>query len=270
MPLETLLTPAYIRERYLPGLPLLDSQGRPLPDDTITQRVKAVVRAFERKYDIRLEPKRIKAGRYTFDGEDPSTIDEHFPGVDWHPDQNRDHKHFIMKLPAGPIREIEKVGLWMPGMRAPAEFPSDWIEVRPRSSTIRVYVGTTLTYAIPQLSGIIMNLIGFNRPIPGGWHFIYTAGYAEEDLTGRDYDLLDALGKAAALEVLTPGSLDKHFADGVTSRNVSVDGLSQTLSLTNTPNSLKYQALIARYTEELAAWEKTFWARKSGIRFGVV
>ncbi|WP_287417717.1 hypothetical protein [Oceanithermus sp.] len=269
MPLETLLTPSYIRDRYLPGLPLLDSQGRPLPDETITQRVKAVVRTFERKYGIRLEPKTIKLGTYPFDDEDAFTVDERFPGVDWHSDQNKDHRHFIMRLPVGPIVEIHRVGLWMPGMPRPAVFPSDWVYPE-RSATVRIYVGKTLTYAIPQLSGIMMNLIGLNRPIPGGWHFLYRAGYTEEDLQGQDYDLLDALGKATALEVLTPGSLDKHFADGVTARNVSVDGLSQSLSLTNTPNSLKYQALIARYSEELATWEQTFWARKSGVRFGVV
>jgi hypothetical protein len=72
------------------------------------------------------------------------------------------------------------------------------------------------------------------------------------------------------VEVLVPGSVDADLAEGVASRSVSVDGLSQSIQLLQNPNALKYQALINQYIQDVREWEKTFWARQKGVRLGVI
>jgi len=266
--IEALLTPDYIRQNYLRGLPLPGPDGSPLPDDLIRSRVKAVARAFERKYGVRLEPKLIKVGSYPL--EDEPTPDETFPGVDFHPDGNLDHRHHILRLPVGPIREVYAFGLWLPGLSRPAKFPNDWCHYSPRSKTVRVYPGKSLVFAVPTLSGILANLVSLGKPVPGAWHFSYRAGYTLEDLQGQDYDVVDALAKLVAVEVLVPGSVDVHLAEGVSQRSISADGLSQSITLMQNPNALKYQNLINQYLKDYGDWERTFWARVRGVRMGVV
>lgn len=266
--LDALLTPSYVRENYLRGLPLEGPDGSPLPDGVIAQRIRGVVAWFERKYGVRLSPTQIKVGRLPLPGEpEPEEV---YPGIDFHPDGNLDHRHHLLRLPVGPIRRIHAFGLWLPGMDRPALFPLDWAHYAPRSHTVRVYPGRGLTFGIPALAGVYASLVSLGKPVPHAWHFSYEAGYALEDLQGRDYDILDNLAKLVAVEVLVPGSVDADLAEGVSSRSVSVDGLSQSVQLLQNPNALKYQALINQYLQDFREWEKTFWARQKGVRLGVI
>lgn len=267
--LSDLLSPSYLREHYLPGLQLTGPTGMPLSDPVFLQRIRAMQARFERKYGISLVPLTVKLGPYAIEGE-PAAVDVHFPGVDYHPDGKLDHQHFSFKLPLAPVREIVTFGLWLPGMSQAARFPIDWGYITPKSSTFRVYPGKSLTFAVPFLSGIFASIVDMGRPVPQAWHVVYRAGYTEAELTGKDADVLDALCKMIAIDLLVPGSLDANFAEGVSSRNISVDGLSQSMSLINGPQTLKYSGLILAYGQQLEDWEKTFWARRSGVKLGVL
>jgi len=266
--LEALLTPQYVRQNYLRGLPLEGPDGTPLADGVIASRVQAVRAWFERRYGVRLGERVVKVGRLPLEGEPPA--DEVYPGIDFHPDGNLDHRHHMLRLPVGPVLEIYAFGLWLPGMDRPARFPLDWAHYSPRSSTVRVYPGKGLTFGLPALAGVYASLVSLGKPVPHAWHFTYRAGYALEDLQGPDYDIVDALAKLVAVEVLVPGSVDADLAEGVSSRSVSVDGLSQSVQLLQNPNALKYQALINQYLQDYREWERTYWARKRGVRLGVV
>ena len=266
--MESLLTPQYVRDNFLRGLPLEGPDGSPLPDSILLSKVQAVRAAFERKYAIRLAPVNIKVGNRPLPGEpEPQEV---YPGIDFHPDGNLDHRHHLLRLPVGPVRQIHVFGLWLPGMDRPALFPQDWAHVNPRSHAVRVYPGKGLTFGLPALAGIYASLVSLGKTVPHAWHFAYRAGYTLEELAGRDYDLVDALGKLVAVEVLVPGSIDAYLAEGVAGRSVSVDGLSQSVQLIQSPNSLKYQPLITQYLNEYREWERTFWARQRGVRLGVV
>jgi len=266
--IEALLPPSYIRDNYLRGLPMEGPDGSPLPDSLIASRTQAVARWFERKYGIRLGLVNVKVGQYPLEGE--PTPDETYPGIDFHPDGNLEHRFHILRLPVGPVKRIHAFGLWLPGMSRPALFPPDWAHVNPRSHTVRVYPGKGLTFAVPTLAGIMANLVSLGKPVPHAWHFSYQAGYTLEELQGQDYDVVDALAKLVAVEVLVAGSIDEDLREGVASRSVSVDGLSQSVQLLQNPNALKYQPLINQYLQDVKEWEKTFWARQKGVRLGVI
>ena len=92
----------------------------------------------------------------------------------------------------------------------------------------------------------------------------------DDNLLAREYDILEALGKMVAIELLVPGSMDSLLGEGVGGKSISVDGLAQSIQLLHSANTLKYTNVITRYAEELSAWEATYWARQGGVRFAVL
>lgn len=288
--MSRLLTPRFVRENFLAGLVLEDGDGRPMRDAVIEGRIKGVTARFERQYGVRLTPTAVKLGLYPLENEIepgevlvPAVVDDAgveiapavladplvMPGLDYNPDRGRDNHQFSMELPLGPVRNLRAFGLWLPGQARPVSFPTDWVHCNPRSHRVRVYPGRTLTTAFVFASGIFANIVSASRPIPYAWHASYVAGYSDSDLAGRDYDVLEALGKMVACEVLIAGSIDRNLAAGITQKAAGVDGLSQSVSLIQNAAALKYAPLIASYQQELDAWEKTFFRRRTGIRLGV-
>lgn len=265
----TALTAQWIIDNFLPGLPLETSLGQPMSPALINGRIKSVVATFQRRYGVRLAPTTIKCGSLPMRG-DPIDVQEQFVGFDYHHDGNMDNRLHSMRVPVGPIREILGLGLHMPGMRDPAVLPVDWAVARPRSNLVRLFPRQSLTAAVAFIGGYFMNIHLVGRTMPDAWHITYIAGYTPEDLNGPEYDVLQALGKMVAIELLVPGSMDSLLAEGLAGKGISVDGLSQNITLLQNPNSLKYTNLLTRMGEELAAWEATYWARRSGVRMSIL
>lgn len=269
------LTGQWVLDNMLPGLPLETSDGAPLSDALIDGRIKSVVASFQRKYGIRLAPTVIKVGTEPLTADPgvgaPLQISERYRGLDYMNDGNFDNRHHSMKLPIGPVRAILGIGIILPGMSRPADLPIDWISFQPRSNLIRLYPKKTLSFAaVMYTGGWFVNMLGASRTIPESWHVTYEAGYGPDDLTGLDYDILEALGKMVAIELLVPGSLDRFLAEGVGGKTISADGLSQSIQLLQHAGGLKFANVILRLTEELAEWERMFWARRGGVRIGIL
>ncbi len=274
------LTPAFVRDQYLRGMPMENSLGQPLTDGLIADRIRSAVALFERRYAVRLTPTAVKVGPNAVDGEvrigdelEPGFIAdriERHAGVDYHRDQMMDNRHFIMKLPIAPIRRVVSLGLWMPGMQQAARFPSDWAYTERRSFRLRVYPGRNLTFQVLFTGTYYANLVPAGRPIPEAWTVSYVGGYSPLELGTTDFDVVQAVGKMAACEILVPGSIDANLARGIQSKGVGVDGLSQNINLIHNPQAVKYQPLILAYREELKQWESTFFARQSGVRLGII
>lgn len=266
------LTPQFVKDNYLVGIPLETPGGKPFTQEFMENRIKAVRYAFERKYGVRFEPTVIKMGSYGLQG-DPAHIDERLVGNDLHPDDIKDHKSHSMLLPVGPIKGFLGLGLWLPGLQNAATFDMDWIHPNPpdpRTRRIRISPGRSITsvLTLQGLMGMLLPMSGGGRPIAGAWHITYTAGYTEQDLLGQDFDVLDALGKLAAIALLTKGSVDQNMIAGITNKSLSADGLSQSVGLAGNAENLKYGAIIKQLAGEFAEWEKAYWARSGrGIKF---
>jgi len=265
----TALTGQWVLDNMLPGLPLETSNGAPLTDALIDGRIKSVVASFQRKYGIRLAPTVIKVGTDPLT-DDPQVIQERYRGLDYMNDGNLDNRHHSMKLPIGPVRAITAVGLRLPGMYRPADLPVDWISFEPRSNVIRLYPNKTLSFAVTYTGGWFLNVLGAGRTIPEAWHVTYEAGYGPDDLTGLDYDILEALGKMVAIELLVPGSLDRFLAEGVGGKTISADGLSQSIQLLQHAGGIKYANVIQSLAQQLQEWESMFWARRGGVRMAIL
>lgn len=283
---QGLITPAELREVYLNNLPLEDPQGRPIPDRVLERRIRAAESAFERRYGVRLAPTAVKVGPLPLRGElkvgdvlddDPARYAplrveriEQFRGLDYTHDGNLDHRHHIMRLPLGPVISVRAFGLALPGMKEPALYPREWLDVSRRSHRVQVYARQLTAAPVVHSVALFHPLVPGGKTVPQAWHVSYIAGYRDADFAGPDADVLDALGKLTACDVLVPGSIDRNLALGVQSKGVGVDGLSQNVALMHNAGAVKYQALINAYREHLKGWERGFFARVKGVRLGAV
>lgn len=254
------ITVAKFTDLWLSGLTLEDARGRPIPERRLQNYLNGVISRFQRTLGIRLEPTIIKLGKYNVQGDPPTaSIQEQYNGLDTDPDDFLEAHQGFKFLPVGPITDLNSIyalGLWLPGTAQVISFASDWVHFDERAPYIRISPGSTLNplsqgsiYAA-QTSGYTLSYANFNSvPIPHAWHLTYQAGYT--DLDTVNYDILDVIGKMAAVATLVPASIDRFLARGLAGQSVSVDALSQSVQLLQNSQRLKYGSLIDAYNMEL-------------------
>jgi len=81
--------------------------------------------------------------------------------------------------------------------------------------------------------------------IPNYWWVNYTTGFESVPL-----DILDAIGKKAAIQVLNIMG-DINFGAGIASKSLSIDGLSQSINTTQSAENALYSARIRMYQGDL-------------------
>ncbi len=265
--------PSELKALFLRDLPMVDAKGRPLADAVIAQRIQATVAAFERKHAVSLTRVTVRMGSAELPGVTVPPGARMFDARDYDPRGFEDDRWVSLRLPLGPVRsdaDVLAVGLRLPGQSQVSVWSKDWVQVSPQDRLIRIYPqGRFLNFQPLLATSIGLGLLGGTRIIPGAWQVLYVAGYSDADLAGKDADVRNAVGMLAAVNVLVPGSIDQYLAAGVAGLSASVDGLSNSTQLMQNPNALKYAALAAQYADAVAAWEKTFEARK-GVLFGAV
>lgn len=267
-----ILTPSALKNRFLPGVPLTDQYGRPYPDEHIEQVIQSTIATFQRLFAVRLQERIIKLGQDPIKGDpDPTSLGlplEVRDPQDWDPNTFEENRQAFLRLPVGPVKEVYGMALKLPGQMLLYQWPKDWIKTRYRRKVVRIYPGTTMTFTPTAQSGIAIYAITSGRIIPASVHVTFRAGYNQDDLEGDDADVLACVGKMAAIELLTPGSLDRNFVMGVSGLSVSVDGLSNSTNLLQNSQGLKYQNLIMQYTNEIQTWSKMYKKRLSGVKMG--
>ncbi len=268
-----MLTVQYLKDTYLRGMSLADEHGRPIADVLLEAKVRAVRAAFERRYSVSLSPVTVRMGEAEIPGDPWETPDAPLLQKDARTYDPRDfegNRMVSLKLPVGPVKKVLTVCLQLPGGR-PTAWDKTWIQLNRKTRTVQISpLGPQVNMLPFNANALGLMLLSSGSTIPNAWQVAYTAGYTDEDLAGKDADVLDALGMLTAIAVLIPGSIDHFLSAGVSGISASVDGLSNSTQLLQNSGSLKYAPLIAAYTEHLKAWEKTYQERGIGLRFGVI
>lgn len=280
----------YFKSRYLNGLILEDANCNPIADKVYQGLYLEAKADFERKYSVRLQPTIVRVGHDNKLTTEPDHKEDHDPSLtpeqiaelpyfesvdaqDYDPRSFEMSRHAYLKLPIHPVQEVYGLGLELPYIRAGSnnlyEFPETFYFTKKRAGRIQIY-WKTHTGAQPLFGvvGIGVRLLNNALSIPDAWHVSYLAGYTEQELKTSHSDVLSAVMKHTAIKALLMASLDANAAAGVTSRQVSADGLSQSINLVANGQTIKFGALIDKYNEELKDWEKTFDHRVRGVKVG--
>lgn len=221
-------------DKFLFGIDLTDPlTGQPYPDSFFDHAIKYGVDAVARACDIDILPT-------DYVGAKTERQDYYLPDY---------IQCATLKLDHRPVRQIVSVKAIYPGSATPiADFPEAWWQLTiPEAARFELIpaVGTLASY-IGQHIPIIRSMgVGV---FPGLFHVEYRTGWA--DFSQIPGDIMQAIGLIASLNALNVAG-DLVAGAGLASKSVSIGGLSQSISTTNSSTNAGYGARLIQYEKEL-------------------
>ena len=249
-------TPDELRYYWCFGLPLADDQGRILSDDDLKRALEAAISVMEGRLGIYLKPTVITCNpeeRGLQKGIDYEVAE---PPYDY--SAKAWMQYGFLQLRERPVQQVTGFKLVLPNGNIIMDFMTrpEWIKLYPRQGQIHIvpYAGDpTLFYLMggsasgyPFVTGMI------NSNLPQMIYVDYVAGYP---LGGIPNDVRNVVAKMAAVDVL--GIAGDAVMVGISSLSTSVDGLSESVSLTASATSATYGAHIKQLQEEIDAFFDT-------------
>lgn len=265
-------TPLYLREKQLYGLPLADVSGHLMTDASLQVQLEAAVGDLEKILSMTL--RRHLVTSFDAPPSDPPTDAEGNPlpvlresGYDIDPAKFRAPSYGFLRARIGRVHEFRKVAIWS-GDRLIGELPKSYYRLsgaRDLQLLPGITQGTILTGSIayPVLSGMYGG-----SPVPHLIRVEYVAG-GNLGQDGRpDMNIVDVLGMMAAQRALIIAS--DSITAGLSSQNVSIDGLSQGVTTTNSATSATYGANILALDSRIKAWMDKVAPSYRGVGLSVV
>ena len=177
-------------------------------------------------------------------------------------DPNQWDNYGFLQLRHHPLISVEDAGLYSAWGQKILDINA-WLRLYKKSGQIHIYpkgatlygigyVGTGLVAAWPQL---------FGRRYPHGFRIDYTTGWPSSDFVDRD--LRNAIGMLGTVNLLN--WMGDGLMAGFSSSSVSLDGLSESFSSTQSATSAYFGARIKQYTDYL----KKF-CEKNRLKYGNV
>ncbi len=125
-----------------------------------------------------------------------------------------------------------------------------WLRFSRATGQLRFYPTEGVAYG-PFAVGVLPLRV-FGGRYPQGYEIDYTTGYETSDFVPRD--LRSIIGKWACIKCLA--SIGDGILAGFSSQSVSLDGLSESFSSTQSATSAYFGARIKQYQEEIKEWLK--------------
>lgn len=245
---EVIMTIQELKDLYLWGQDpaFISDVGIYQPDYTFAHSIRYGIAKVERKLNIRLLPKRI--------------TETH----DWIREGVGDFPQFW--LDEFPVRSFEKLELRVPGSSTPFIYPDSWLRVDKRSGRVAIVPDTNIPAGVP--SGSNMGSLARMRHLPDAFSMTYIAGVEMESDWTLPAELKEAVGKEGAFGPLNVGG-DLVGGAGLAGTSLSMDGLSQSVTTTNSSTNAGFGARLIQYEKELRETYKTLLPHYKGIRFRV-
>ena len=220
---KIIMSPSTLMEEYLHGISLKDSDGRVY---SITNIRKKIVEATD--------------------------VVEHFLKIKTSPTQIIEQQDFIneewmmwghIKLEYVPTSVIALEG-WLNTNKI-LSFDQTMLVLKRRNIALVPASNNVVTMIWFNNAGVLPMLGGGVRIVPNFWHITYMTGF-----TIVPSDIIGAIAKFAAIQVLAVLG-DIVLGSGISNESISFDGLSQSISSTNSSGNSAYGSRIKQYAEEL-------------------
>lgn len=231
--LNSIITPAWLKERYLFGIDLTDDTGTAFPDSLFQISIDAAIDTLSAEFGIELSG----LVTYTERKDIRDTDGESF---------------FMLQLNQRPVREIVKLEAQYGSFPA-TEIPSSWLHIgSEKGGQIQVLAGPDALGSYIFAGNLPYIGLGglYGRPItPLYFKVTYKAGF---DGTEYPYPTVfqDAVGLMASMLPLDTAG-DLIAGAGIASKSVSFDGLSTSLNTTSSATNSGYGARVLSYQKRL-------------------
>lgn len=207
--MDNLITIQQLKDGYLAGVKLIDSNGVPIPDFAFENAITSARSWFENQTKIRVLPYQVNSEPHDF-------YQDEWLKFSW------------IQLYEYPIQSVTQIQAVYPTGQTILLFPSTWIKVYTRPGTIQLVptAGTLTQVLLGQGGWYIPLLSGYLSYLPQLFFVTYTAGYA----TGQIPAVVnDVIGMRAATYILNLAGR-MVLEPGIQSKSLGIDGLGQTMS----------------------------------------
>lgn len=252
--MNMIMSPSELSEIYLFGIPMCSNDGRKMSKNSIMQHIISAQATVESLFSIKLLKQVIEENR--------DFVRQEF--MSW---------GYIRTM--YPIDYIDNLEGWINDV-CQITYPKEWLSIK-KIESVAVYrniylipntgskEGATMTQNSLIYNGISPHLGWFGQTyIPNYWRTRYVTGWDTIPA-----DLFDFVAKLAALNILSVIG-DVLYGIGVTSIQISLDGVSQSTPLTRSAQGGLFSGRIKSYVEDMDRNLPTLKGKYRGISFEVV
>jgi len=236
---EPILTVAQLKKRYMFGIDVKDKDGKVLPDSVCQAHINNAVSALEHLLDISITP------RTTTEEKDYNANDY----IQWG----------YLQLNNFPLISISEMNIvYLHDLNndpeTSLEIPLNWVRLDKETGIVRLIPNNKFPSRLAVDSGASFFPELFRRQghVPNLWRVTYKYGFDD----GKVPVLLNhAIGLMSSLFVLSvAGNL--VLGAGIAATSISLDGLSQSISTTQSAENSAYSATRKEYLDALLGRNK--------------
>lgn len=249
-----IMSPTELLENYLFGIPTCTNNGRNISKQAIIQHIHSAQTQVENLFNLKLTKQVIEENR----------------------DFNRQEFMswgYIRTM--YPIAYVDNLEGWINDV-CQITYPREWLSIKKQEDVAiyrNIYLipntgskeGATMTQNSLIYNGLSPHLGWFGQSyIPNYWHVRYVTGWDKVPA-----DLFDFTAKLAALNVLAVIG-DFLYGVGITSIQISLDGVSQNTPLSRGPMGGLFAGRIKTYVDEMNRMLPILKSKYRGISFEVL
>ncbi|MBI9086799.1 MAG: hypothetical protein JEZ11_24595 [Desulfobacterales bacterium] len=217
---------------YLFGIPLVDGDGNAYPISNIEGWIERSVSWLETQLQIKIAPTTITAEHHDYN---ISTYSQ----------------FCYIQLYQFPVISVEALKASYAGVDV-MSFPADWIQIYKESGQLQLMPtnGSLSQVLLGAGSGSLLPLIsGRMSNMPHLFKVDYTAGFAANEVPATIADLISMKASIGILNIMG----DILLGAGIASQSVSIDGLSESITTTQSAENSSYSARIRQYERQIKA-----------------
>lgn len=251
---DLVISPTELRERYLFGIPLCSNDGTKISASALETHIRTAQTTVENLFSIKLNKTVIEENR--------DYVRQEF--MSW---------GFIRTM--YPIAYIDNLEGWINDV-CQITYPKEWLSIK-RQAEVAIYRniylipntgskdGAHMTQNSLIYNGLSPHLGWFGQTyIPNYWRPRYVTGW-----DNVPFDLLDLVAKYAALNTLAVIG-DVLYGIGITSINITLDGVSQSTPLSRSGQGGLFAGRMKQYIEDIDRAMPSMKSRYRGIALEVV
>ena len=266
------LTPDDLRYHFIWGVDMVasDELGSEIADEQLDFCIENAVNQFEHHFDFDIRKRVYK----TQPDDDLTQAVKWITGVDYTDEDdpydfniNQWINYGFIQLRHKPIISVESALLFSPWDQQVLDIIT-WIRIYKKVGQLGFFpTGQTLSglgYAGTGMIAAFPHIFGANYP--QAFKIDYTTGYKSSNFISKD--LRNAIGMLATLNAL--GWIGDGLLAGFSSASVSLDGLSESFSSTQSATSAYFGARIKSYTDQLKEFVKHNRLKYGNINMGMI
>lgn len=240
------LTITFLKENYLFGINLADIYGNEMKDSMLQHYIDSAIEYTQRVFQICIRPIEVTQEMHDYYAGDYTN---------WS----------FIQLHKRPVIEVTSLSMNY-NMSQMFKIPNDWVTLYSIPGQVQLFPtsGSSGSMILTQGGSFLPLTIGAWSNAPGIWRVDYRAGFEE-----LPQDLVEYIMKRASIGILQVWG-DLIIGAGIANQTISLDGLSQSIGTTQSPEFSGAGSRIKMYQEDMKDLEKRLKDTYVGINLGVL